>query len=145
MQAIELALEDLSLQEVPNYTETAKKFGVNRSTLSRRYRGKTASRDEYREQKSLLNNEQTKVLINEINRLSALGTPATPAMVRVFASNLAGIWPGVNWVNRFEQSHKHEIASVYLKGFDIARKKSDSWVELRKYYDLVILPFGLKN
>ena len=81
MQAIELALEDLSLQEVPNYTETAKSFGVNRSTLSQQYRGKTVARDEYRKHKSLLNSEQTKVLINEINRLSALGTPATPTMV----------------------------------------------------------------
>ena len=96
MQAIELALEDLSLQEVPNYTETAKKFGVNRLMLSQQYRGKTVARDEYRKYKSLLNSKQTKVLINEINRLSALGTPATPAIVQVFVYNLAGVWPGVN-------------------------------------------------
>jgi hypothetical protein len=140
MEAIELALEDLKLQEVPLIAETAKKWGVDRSTLSRRFNGKTVSRRAYRENKSLLNNHQTKTLINEINRLSALGTPPTVAMVRRFASNLAGIWPGNHWVERFEQSHKDEIASVYLKGFDIARKKSDSWIELQKYFDLVFKP-----
>ena len=143
MQAIEQAINDLNLQEVPNITETSKKYGVNRSTLSRRWRGKTVSTEVSHENKSLLNNQQKKTLINEINRLSAAGTPPTPAMVRVFAFNLAGVWPGIHWVDRFEQSHKNEIASVYLKGFDISRKKADSWVELKKYYDLVSLSSGL--
>ena len=91
MSPIELAIEDLNSQEVPHIAETAEKYGVKRSTLLRRWRGKTVSREDYRENKSLLNNQQQKALITEINRLSAFGTPPTVAMVRVFAFNLAGI------------------------------------------------------
>ncbi len=43
MASIEAALADLALQDSSNYTATAKKFNINRSTLSRRHRGKTAS------------------------------------------------------------------------------------------------------
>ena len=137
MSAIELAINDLKSQKAPNITATAKKYEVNRCTLSRRFRGKTGSKADGIEIKSLLNKQQEKTLINEINRLSAFGTPPTVAMVRVFALNLAGIWPGINWVNRWCKAHYNEITSVYLKGFDISRKKADSWQELKSYFDLV--------
>ena len=96
ISAIKLAIDDLNSQEAPKIKETAIKYGVKPSTLSRRWRGKTVSREDYRENKSLLNNEQQKALITEINRLSAFGTPPTVAMVRVFSFNLAGIWPGIH-------------------------------------------------
>jgi hypothetical protein len=41
MAAIDKALADLDLQEHPNYSETVKKYGVNRTTLSRRHKGIT--------------------------------------------------------------------------------------------------------
>ena len=91
MSSIKLAINDLNSQEVPHITETAEKYGVKRSTLSRRWRGKTSSRTEYRENKSLLNKQQEEALINEINRLSALGTLPTVLMVRVFTFTLIGI------------------------------------------------------
>ena len=37
MDPINAALATLSLQSKPNYTQTAKEYGVDRSTLSRRY------------------------------------------------------------------------------------------------------------
>jgi hypothetical protein len=120
MHPIELAIDDLNSQEVPRVRATAKQYGVDPSTLSRRWRGKTESREDYRENKSLLNKQQQQTLINEINRLSAFGTPPTVAMVRVFGFNLAGIWPGIHWAERFVKSHQTELASVYLKGFDIS-------------------------
>ena len=39
MQAIDKALKDLALQESPNYGTTARKYGINRTTLLRRSRG----------------------------------------------------------------------------------------------------------
>ena len=133
MEAIELAIADLNLQEVPNVARTAEKYVLDRSTLSRRWNGKTVSLQESWELKSLLNNKQQKGLINEINRLSELGTPPTPAMVYAFARELSGKEPGINWVSRFINAHKDELVSVFLKGYDLARKKADSRVELRKY------------
>src|SRR5271170_3404856 len=45
MDPIEAALEDLRSQKVPNYTQTAKKYGCDRSTLSRCHRGVTSSKE----------------------------------------------------------------------------------------------------
>src|SRR5882757_6353258 len=137
MSAIELALDDLKLQKSPNFKQTAKKYGIQRTTLARRYKGLTASTAVKKELQSFLNHEQQRALINEINRLSAIGTPPTVNMVRIFASNIAGKQPRIHWASRFCKQHHQEIASIYLKGFDISRKRADSWQELKKYFDLV--------
>ena len=55
MSAIELAINDLKLQKVLNITATAKKYEVNHCTLLRRFRGKTGSKADGIEIKSLLN------------------------------------------------------------------------------------------
>ena len=39
MQAIDKALKDLASQEIPNYSATARKYSINRTTLLRQYRG----------------------------------------------------------------------------------------------------------
>ena len=39
MQAIDKALKDLALQESPNYGTTVRKYGIDHTTLLRRYRG----------------------------------------------------------------------------------------------------------
>ena len=70
MAAIDEALEALQSQKFPNYTKTAKDFGVNRTTLSRRHRQVTQSRHDYKESKSRLTNQQSKCLINYINKLT---------------------------------------------------------------------------
>ena len=55
MSAIELAINNLKSQKAPNITATAKKYEVNRYILSRRFRGKTGSKADGIEIKSLLN------------------------------------------------------------------------------------------
>ena len=40
---IQLAITDLQLQDVPNYTATAKKYNVQRITLMRRHKRGTVS------------------------------------------------------------------------------------------------------
>ena len=57
MSAIELAINDLKSQEAPNITATAKKYEVNYCILSRRFRGKTGSKANEIEIKSLLNKQ----------------------------------------------------------------------------------------
>src|SRR5450432_4078083 len=44
---IELAIADLESQESLNYAETAKKWNIDRSTLSRRHRGITGSKKDH--------------------------------------------------------------------------------------------------
>ena len=43
-EAIELALADLNSQERPNYKATAEKYSIERTTLARRYQGRSVSR-----------------------------------------------------------------------------------------------------
>ena len=106
MDPFELAIEDLRSQEHPLYRQTAKKWGVEHTKLWRRFKGQSLSNTEFHECQALLNNQQAQVLIDEINRLTARGTPPTVAMVRIFASNLSGKWPGINWASRFIKAHE---------------------------------------
>lgn len=67
---IEAALADLESQEVPNYSMTAKKHRVVRTTLMRRFTGKTVSNHEANtESRQALNFAQEKVLLGHIQRL----------------------------------------------------------------------------
>jgi len=70
MDSIDAALAALDLQETPNYTVTAKKFGINRTTLSRRHRGITAARGTNPSSIALLLPEQRKIFIGYINELT---------------------------------------------------------------------------
>ena len=137
MDPIQFALEDLDAQEYPNIAETARKYGLNRSTLSRRWNGKTGSRARKVEMQSLLSNHQEKSLIKEINRLTNRGTPPTVAMVRSFAFEICGKWPGKNWATQWCKRHSNELTSLYLTGFDMSRHKADSWYQVKRYFDLV--------
>ena len=61
---IEAALSDLESQEIPNYSTTTKKHGVVRTTLMRRFTGKTVSNYEANtEYQQALNIAQEKVLL----------------------------------------------------------------------------------
>ncbi len=67
---IAAALADLESQVVPNYSTTAKKHGVVRTTLMRRFTGKTVSNYEATtEYRQAFNIAQEKVLLGHIQRL----------------------------------------------------------------------------
>ena len=58
-----------SLDQVP-IAKVARRFNVNRSTLSKRFKGKTGSLAKRAESNQLLNNKQELVLIEHIRKLS---------------------------------------------------------------------------
>ena len=88
MANIQAALTAMESDEAPVIARYAEKFGCNRSTLSRRYNGVTTSRDEYRENMSLLTYQQSTTLIEYINTLTNRGLSPTPAMVRNFTHDI---------------------------------------------------------
>ena len=81
---INAALEALKLADSIDYTATAKKFGVNRSTLSKRHRGVQGSCEAKAEKSRNLNNTQEDKLIVYIGKLYSKGLPPTHAIVRNF-------------------------------------------------------------
>jgi len=118
MTPIEEALNDLNSQEAPNYSQTAKKYGVSRSQLSKRHRGIHGSKADGYENMSLLSKQQQRDLVKYINTLTGKGLPPTSAIVRVFAKDISSKWPGKNWVSRFVNAHSETLESSYLGRLD---------------------------
>jgi AraC-like DNA-binding protein len=93
MSSIDAALDFLkSLKpgETPNFTQVAKKYGCDRNTLSRRYRGVQGSIPQKLENQQLLNKTQEKELVEYIDSLCSRGLPPTRQMIRNFGSEIAG-------------------------------------------------------
>ncbi|RAL65988.1 hypothetical protein DID88_005649 [Monilinia fructigena] len=94
---MEAALDHIKGQERPKYSQIAKIYKVNRSTLSRRYRGKTTSRTAaYADTHQSLSIEQEKALIDQINKLTQRSMPPTSGIVRNLAEEIIGRSVGKN-------------------------------------------------
>ena len=86
---IEAALAALKSQKTPNYTATAKKFGIDRTTLSRRHRGITAAKGTNPYPSAVLSPTQRKVCIDYINKLTKRGTPSTARIIARFTAKVS--------------------------------------------------------
>ena len=145
---IELAIADLESQACLNYTDAAKKWNIDRSTLSRRHRGVTGSKeDHYSYTLKALTDVQEKVLVRYINDLSARGLPPIPQIVKNLTKELAGKDVGRNWVGRFVERKKTVLKSIYLTPIDHQRKVSDNshhyehfFANVRLYFYCVVFP-----
>ena len=137
MKRVDEALADLRLQEAPNISKTATKYGIERSTLSRHWNGVSKKKDLAYENHRLLTTVQSKVLINYINDLTERGIPPTNAMVRNFAATIAERQPGPHWISRWLKAHGKEMKSGYLTPIDSQRKKADSAFYYSLYFELM--------
>jgi hypothetical protein len=84
-----------------NISEAARKYNLNRSTLSKRFRGKTRSTAHGYQIQQLLTHRQEVMLVKQINILSEWCLPPTSSMVRAWAAALCGTEPGKNWAAAF--------------------------------------------
>lgn len=136
---IELALADLDSQEKPNFSGTAKKYGLVGSTLRRRYQGKTMSRaaatSEHRQN---LTFAQEEILISQINRLTDRGLPPTNQIVKNLAEEILGRSIGKNWAGDFVKRYKGRLTSLYLHNIDKDRMNAEYAPMFKQFYDLVI-------
>lgn len=130
-------LESLKLGESINYTKVAQKYGVDRSTLSRRHRGVQRSKDDQYESQRVLNNRQAKDLITYINDLGAEGLFISHEMLRNFAANITGKRPGKHWPGRFLKQHSKDLICLYTTGIDAARVRADSAYKYTLYFELL--------
>ena len=137
MASIATALADLALQESSNYTATAKKFNINRSTLSRRHRNITAFVKESKQTTSILSNQQEKELIRYINKLIERDISSFNVMIRVFAYNISEKQSGKNWSYEFVRRHSDILQSKFLQEADLKRKKVDNAYQYQLYFNLV--------
>jgi transcriptional regulator with XRE-family HTH domain len=94
------AIESLGKGEKFTYQEIADRYGVNRSTLSRRHRGVNRSVQEYAVTKQLLSPHQEEELVKYIIGLTERGLPPTKEMIQTFAREVVKKEVGERWVLR---------------------------------------------
>jgi hypothetical protein len=86
-----LALDDLTKQDVPNLLGTSKKWEVNRTTLTRQFRGTQMSRADFlSESIQCLSRDQEKVVLSFINKLTDCNCMPTSQIVKNVAEEVAG-------------------------------------------------------
>lgn len=137
MTPIEQALAELNLDDKPNISRTAKKYHVDRKNLGYRFKNERQTTTQKHQNQQFLSPPQEQALISYINKLSELGLPPTPAMLRNFASEIAGQTPGKNWSQRFCHRHQDQLLSRYLKPLDSSRKKAESSTEFEHWFTLI--------
>jgi hypothetical protein len=140
MDPYDKAIDDLKCQRIPNIAQTAKKYNLNRSTLSRRFAGKTVSRQiSTSEYHKLLTDTQEEVLLDYLNKLTIRGLPPTPRMVENLVFDIAKVVPGSKWVDRFCNRHQDRITSRYLRSIDNSRYVADNSEHFAEFYREVCL------
>lgn len=135
---IKEALADLDTQETPNYSKAARDYGLERTTIMRRHKGKTRSRARFLSESSqCLTNEQEEVLIKHINRMTDRGMPPTAQIVKNLAKEIIKKKIGKNWISDFVKRHKNRLKSLYLFNIDNLRVKAEFGPYFQHFYDLV--------
>ena len=108
-------------------TAAAKKFGVERSVLSKHLSGKTVSREVYRQTcERKLTPIQEQKLVKHINVLTDRGWAPSYPMVRRFVAEISKKSIGKNWPGKFVDRNKKHLARGFLEAIEIARTKADS-------------------
>jgi hypothetical protein len=150
---MDAALPDLKSSNSLSISEAARKYGVGRSALSRRFNLKATSTAQYHDSMRLLNNAQERELLKYIRRLCERCLPPTPRIVANVAQELCGKTPSKNWATRFVARHKDQLDARYLNTLDLARHKADSKASYEYYFDILsarikkydILPENMYN
>jgi hypothetical protein len=140
MNPIDEAIEELNSQDpdAPScQAEIALKHGVEPSTLSRRYRGETTSKQASAAARRLLSPIQETELLGQIKRLTSNGLPPTKIMIGNFASGIAGRDVGKHWVERFISRNADELILTWSSGIDRERYQSDFGHSYKAYFKLL--------
>jgi Tc5 transposase DNA-binding domain len=141
---IEAAMAMLDSQSTLNYAEAARAFDIHPTTLARRYRGQTGSREEanlnYRQ---CLNSTQEDTLLGYIDSLTDRHIPATSQIIKNLAEEIIQRPVGKNWTSEFIKRHSKRICSIYLRPLDRARVSAESVTMFERFYALVLRCFGV--
>ncbi|KNG52820.1 pogo transposable [Stemphylium lycopersici] len=118
-----------------SYREVARKYGVDRTTLSRRHQGKRRSYKAQAEHQRLLNLQQELELVRYIEELTRRGLPPTREMVGNFASAVANWEVSESWITRFLQRHADKLTTKWATSIDRQRHEADSREKYEAYFN----------
>jgi hypothetical protein len=137
MACMDSEIEILESPSLPLSNDPTLTRELHRTTLARRAKGQIMTREEYRQKNGLLTEQQEEVLLEHINDLTLRGFPPAPRHIKALASRISGKTPGKNWVSNFKRRHADQIASDFLDPLDSSRNSADSWLKVKKYFDLL--------
>jgi hypothetical protein len=140
MEAIDKAIAELDAHRPlvkGQLKEVAEKYGVNRSTLGRRWRRETSSKKEGYDRQRKLTPQQELELVKYIEEQGVKGLAPTREMVQNFASKIAQTPVSLTWVTKFINRHQPDLISKWITGMDRVRQQADSGVKYKQYYDLL--------
>lgn len=134
---MDAALSDLKASCTLSISDGARRHGVTRSALSKRFHAKTSSRAQGAESRRMLDNQQENKLINYIQHLCERCLPPTPRIVANVAQQLCGKKLSKNWSSRFVARHKHRLDTRYFNTLDLARHEADSRASYEAYFSII--------
>jgi Tc5 transposase DNA-binding domain len=141
---IRAAMDQLDSQKALNYAAVARDHHIDRTTLARRYNGKTVSRAEanstYRQR---LNDVQEDTLLRYIDTLTDRHIPPTSQTIRNLAEEMIKGPVGKNWTGNFLKRHAERIDSHYPRPIDRARVSAESVPLFEHFYTLVLSYFAV--
>jgi hypothetical protein len=138
--SLEAALEELSTYkhgDHPLYAQLAKKYGVERSTLSRRHRAVTGSQEHDILSRQKVTPQQEAELLKHIEELTKQRLPPTRAIIQNFASLIVKNLVSKSWVTRFLNRHKDDLTSRWNNAMDFNCHKADSYTKYAQYFELL--------
>jgi transposase len=140
MDPIQEAIEYLESHEARDdfsYREVAKKFSVDRTTLSRRHQGKQSTYATKGKRQQLLNLQQEHEVVLYIERCARRGLPPTREMIANFAGTIVKCEVSQSWVTRFLHRHKDMLTIKWSPRIDRNRRKADSQFKYKLYFDML--------
>ncbi|CAE7002810.1 hypothetical protein P3342_001681 [Pyrenophora teres f. teres] len=140
MDPIEAAIDAIESREpgAPfSYRAVAKRFGVDRTTLSRRHKGLRQSNATAHQHQQLLNPQQEHELVLYIERCTRRGLPPTREMVQNFAETIAKCSVSERWVSRFLNRHADELTIKWSASIDRNRHNADSEERYKLWFDML--------
>jgi hypothetical protein len=124
--------------ECANYAEAARKFKIDRTSVSKRCRGKTRSKSQFlSENHQCLTTDQEELLISHINKLTDRGMPPTTQIVKNLAEEIRGSSVYKNWVGVFVRRKSSQLRSAYLRNIDNLRVSAEHAPLFEMFFDLV--------
>jgi hypothetical protein len=132
-----VAIDALDPAEKIPWSKISEEHGVARSTLTRRYKGISTTRERKAVNQQALHPQQATELLRYIEALTRRGLPPTRAMIRNSGSRIAGRQLGQNWTDRFVKKHHIKLISKYAPGIDRTRFSADKWYKYKAYLDLI--------
>ena len=140
MSPIQEAIEYLELHEAGDdfsYRKVAQKFGVDRTTLSRRHRGVQRSHRAQAQHQLVLSPQQEEEIVRHIERCTRDGLPPTRSILKNFGTAVAPWEVSDSWITRFLHRHADRITTKWSAGIDRERHQADSKHKYELYFNLL--------